>query len=221
MQGYGTVDCGGISATAWDDPPEVRLGTVGRPLDGNEIRIVDSGGQAVPPGETGRLLVRGLHTDARSFNNPDLNRERRRDGYFDVQEFVRMDAKGNLVLMGREQEIIIRGGQNIYPADVEAALVQHPKVLEVCAFGVHDAEMGERVCCSVVCRPGETLTVWEAARFLENAGLAEFKWHERIEVVKSLPRVASGHKIDRRKLKENFSSASPDSLGSLTIRAFL
>jgi long-chain acyl-CoA synthetase len=202
MQGYGSVDCGGIAATCWDDPREVRLGTVGRPLDGNHVRIVNSGGQDVPAGETGRLLVRGPHTDARFLSNPDLNARKRRDGYFDLEELVRADTRGNLILMGREQDLIIRGGQNIYPADVEAALVQHPSVLEACVVGMPDREMGELVCAYVVCRPGTTVTTSEIASFLEKLGLARFKWPARIELVGALPKVASGHKVDKKKLRE-------------------
>ena len=201
MQGYGSVDCGGIAATYWDDPREVRLGTVGRPLDGNEIRIVDSEGRDVRSGETGRLLVRGPHTDARFFKNPDLNAGTRHDGFFDLQELVRQDANENLILMGREQDLIIRGGQNIYPADIEAVLVQHPHILEACVIGMPDAEWGEVVCACVVCRPGERVTTTGVAAFLERHGLARFKWPARVEVVESLPKVASGHKVDKKKLK--------------------
>jgi non-ribosomal peptide synthetase component E (peptide arylation enzyme) len=202
MQGYGSVDCGGIAATYWDDPRENRLGTVGRPLDGNDIRLVDSGGHDVRAGETGRLLVRGLHTDARFFQNPDLNSARRHDGYFDLQELVRRDGDGNLILMGREQDLIIRGGQNIYPADIEAALVQHPSILEACVIGLPDSDLGESVCAYIVCRPDHSVTTSDVASFLEARGLARFKWPARVEVVDSLPKVASGHKIDKRKLRE-------------------
>ena len=207
VQAYGSVDCGGISANSWSDPQEVRLGTLGHPLDGNEIRVVDSNGREVPPGEVGRLLVRGLHTDARFFNNPELNASRRLDGYFDLQELGRIDEKGNIVLMGREHDLIIRGGQNIFPADIEAVLSQHPKILEVSVVGLPDPEMGERVCAFVICREGESMTLTEVASFLEGKGLARFKWPERLEVVNSLPKVASGHKIDKKKLKENLLAA--------------
>jgi non-ribosomal peptide synthetase component E (peptide arylation enzyme) len=201
MQGYGSVDCGGIAATCWDDPRETRLRSVGCPLDGNEIRIVDSENHDVRAGETGRLLVRGLHTDARFFQNPDLN-SKRHDGYFDVRELVRMDKDGNLILMGREQDLIIRGGQNIYPADIEAALVQHPKISEACVVGVPDTDLGELVCAYVVCKPGEVVRTSDIALFLESLGLARFKWPARVQVVDSLPKVASGHKVDKKKLKE-------------------
>jgi non-ribosomal peptide synthetase component E (peptide arylation enzyme) len=201
MQGYGSVDCGGIAATYWYDSREVRLGTVGRPLDGNEIRIVDGDGADVKAGETGKLLVRGLHTDARFFDNPDLNSNKRRDGYFDLQELVRSGPDGNLILMGREQELIIRGGQNIYPADIEAVLAEHPDISEACVIGVPDADLGEAVCAYIVCKPKRFITPPEVASFLENRGLARFKWPAHVEVVSSLPKVASGHKIDKKKLK--------------------
>jgi non-ribosomal peptide synthetase component E (peptide arylation enzyme) len=201
MQGYGSVDCGGIAATYWADPREVRLGSVGRPLDGNEIRIVDADGRDVAAGETGKLLVRGPNTDARFFQNPKLNARKRHGGYFDLEEFVRMDLDGNLILMGREHDVIIRGGQNIYPADIEAILVEHPRISEACVIGIPDTELGEVVCAYIICKPGEAVTTSEIAAFLETRGLARFKWPTRVEIVESLPKVASGHKVDRNKLK--------------------
>jgi len=206
MQAYGTVDCGGISCTSWDDPEEVRWGTVGCPLDGNELRIVDCEGRPVCPGEVGHLQVRGLHTQARFFNDPDRNASRRREGYFDLQEFGRMDEKGNLALAGREQDLIIRGGQNIYPNDVESALLQHPNISEACVIGIPDPEMGERVCAYVVCRGRQGIALSELTSFLESRGLAKFKWPERLEVVSSLPKVASGYKPDKKRLKRDFLS---------------
>jgi non-ribosomal peptide synthetase component E (peptide arylation enzyme) len=206
MQGYGSVDCGGIAATYWDDPRDVRLRSTGRPLDGNEIRIVDSEGQDVQKSETGKLLVRGPHTDARFFQNPELNARKRRDGWFDLEELVRMDAVGNLILMGREQEVIIRGGQNVYPADIEALLVQHPQITEACVIGIPDRDLGESICACIVCRPGKRLTTSDVAGFLESRGLARFKWPARVEIVESLPKVASGHKIDKNKLKAKITS---------------
>jgi non-ribosomal peptide synthetase component E (peptide arylation enzyme) len=203
VQAYGSVDCGGISATRWDDPQEVRLGTLGRPLDGNEIRIVGADESNVASGEVGRLWVRGLHTDARFFDNPELDAKRRVKGYFDLQELGRLDDARNIVLMGREHDLIIRGGQNIFPADVEALLSQHPKIIEVAVVGIPDAEMGERVCAFAVCAEGAPIDLIDIRSFLEKKGLARFKWPERIELVKSLPRVASGYKIDRKKLKED------------------
>jgi non-ribosomal peptide synthetase component E (peptide arylation enzyme) len=203
VQAYGSVDCGGISAAFWNDSQDVRLGTLGRPLDGNEIKIIDSDDREVPPGEVGRLLVRGLHTDARFLDNPELDACRRVNGYFDLQELGKRDKEGNIILMGREHDLIIRGGQNIFPADIEAVLSQHPKILEVSVVGLADPEMGERVCAFVVCREGLPVTLNEIISFLKEKGLARFKQPERLEILKTLPKVASGHKIDKNKLKEN------------------
>jgi non-ribosomal peptide synthetase component E (peptide arylation enzyme) len=202
-QAYGSVDCGGISATCWNDPVAVRLGTLGRPLDGNEIRIVDGEDHDVAPGGVGRLWVRGLHAEAHFFNNPELDRSRRVNGYFDLQELGRLDDAGNIVLMGREHDLIIRGGQNIFPADIEATLSRHPKIVEVAVVGIPDPEMGERVCAFVVCRDGNTIDLVEIKSFLQEKGLARFKWPERLETLRSLPRVASGYKVDKKKLKES------------------
>jgi acyl-coenzyme A synthetase/AMP-(fatty) acid ligase len=202
VQAYGSVDCGGISATCWNDAEEVRLGTLGCPLDGNEISIVDSDNRELPSGRVGKLLVRGLHTDARFLNNPELDLRRRVNGYFDLQEVGARDEDGNIILMGREHDLIIRGGQNIFPADIETVLSQHPKVLEVAVVGLPDPEMGERICAFVVCRDGLPVTLNEVVSFFKEKGLARFKWPERLEVLRTLPKVASGHKIDKKKLKE-------------------
>ncbi len=202
VQALGSVDCGGISATNLEDSQDVRLGTVGKPLNGNEIRIVDAEGQEVPHGEIGRLQVRGLHTDARFFANPALNQTRRRGDYYDLEELARLDADGNLILAGRERELIIRGGQNIYPADVEALLSQHPSILEAAVVGVPDEELGERVWAFVVCRNQKPLGLEEIKTFLAEKGVARFKWPEALRLMESLPKVAAGHKVDRRVLRD-------------------
>lgn len=209
VQGFGTVDCGGISATFRDDPAEVRLGTVGRPLEGNEIRIVGPDGKPVSARQVGRLLVRGLHVDASFFNNPNLNARSRRDGYFDTQELCRLDERGDLVLMGRQQDLIIRGGQNVFPADIEAVLIQHPKVLEAAVVGVPDPEMGERVCAFLVCREGESIGLDELRSFFQERGLARFKWPEILRPVSFLPKVASGQKVDKKRLRESLEIEGP------------
>lgn len=201
VQGYGSVDCGGISATFREDRLEVRLGTLGRPLDGNEVKVVNAAGEELPPGEMGRLMVRGLNADGRYYNDPELNSSSRCDGYFDLGELGRLDEQGNVVLMAREKDVIIRGGQNIFPVDVEGALCQHPQIVETSVVGMDDPEMGEKVCAFVVCRDGARITLSKITEFLKDKGLARFKWPERIEIIDSLPRVASGHKVDKTKLK--------------------
>ncbi len=203
MQGYGSVDCGGLCATSWDDPPEVRIGAVGRPLEGNEMRILGDDGNELPRGETGRLWVRGLPSDARFLDNPELNRRRRADGFLDLEEWGRMDERGNIYLMGRDQDLVIRGGQNIFPADLENLLVRHPKVREAAVVGYADPEMGERIAACVVPEGGESLTLEEVTEFLRDQGLASFKRPDRLELMEGFPKVASGDKVDKRALRES------------------
>jgi len=206
MQGYGSVDCGGLCATSWEDPPDVRIGSVGRPLEGNEMRIMDAGGAEVPRGEAGRLWVRGLPSDARFLDNPELNERRRPDGFLDLQEWGRMDDEGNIYLMGRDQDLIIRGGQNIFPADLENLLVRHPRVREAAVVGYADPEMGERIAACVVPEGGASLTLEEVTEFLRNQGLAPFKRPDRLELMDGFPKVASGDKVDKRALRQGLPS---------------
>ena len=117
-----------------------------------------------------------------------------------------MDADGNVYLSGRYQELIIRGGQNIFPADVEQLLVRHAAVAEVAVVGVPDPEMGERVAAVVVCQLGESVTLSELREFLRQADVVRFKWPEKLEVLAVLPKVASGDKVDKNTLRERLSA---------------
>ncbi|MCL5266331.1 MAG: AMP-binding protein [Chloroflexi bacterium] len=203
VQAYGSADYGGICATCYDDPSDVRLGTVGKPLDGNELRLVDDLGRDVPRGEVGRILVRGAHAVAGYHRNPALQAESWATGFFDTQEFGQMDAAGNVVLAGRLKDIIIRGGQNIYPADVENLLAKHPKVAQVAAIGIPDKVFGERVCACVVLQPGQMLTFQEMAEFLRREKIAPFKLPERLEVFQELPKGTGGlTKVDKTTLRK-------------------
>ena len=215
MQGYGSVDCGGLCATSWEDPPDVRIGSVGRLLEGNEMRVSDRVGNDVARGETGRLWVRGLPSDARFLDNPELNARRRADGFLDLQEWGRMDAEGNVYLMGRDQDLIIRGGQNIYPVDLENLLVRHPNVREAAVVGYADPEMGERIAACVVPESGVSLTLEEVAEFLREEGLAPFKRPDRLELMDGFPKVASGDKVDKRALRERLDQGRPGGVGSV------
>jgi len=202
VQAYGSTDFGGLCASRYEDLPEVRLRTVGSPLEGNELRLVDDEGRDVPRGEVGRILVRGLHAHAGYHRNPQLWADAWATGYFDMQEFGRFDDEGNLSMAGRLKDIIIRGGQNIYPADVENLLAKHPSVAEVAVIGVPDREYGEKVCACVVPQPGQILTFEEMIEFLRLERIASFKLPERLEIVNELPKGAGGMaKVDKAALR--------------------
>ncbi|MBI4319163.1 MAG: AMP-binding protein [Chloroflexi bacterium] len=213
VEAYGSADYGGICATRFDDPQAVRLLTVGKALEGNDLRLVDEEGRDVPRGEVGRILVRGLHAVAGYHDNPELQASAWATGYFDAQEFGRLDDDGNLVLAGRLKDLIIRGGQNIYPVDVENLLAKHPKVRHVAVVGIPDTEYGEKVCACVVTHPGETLTLPELVEYLKAQQIARFKLPEYLELFDELPKGVGGlAKVDKARLRAIVASRSESAL---------
>jgi len=197
----GTQDVGSISGCRVDDPPELRRRTVGRPLPGNQIRLLDDEGKEVPEGEPGQLWFRGPHSPAGYYRDPETTATVfDPDGWATTGDIVKWD-RGCLWIMGRAKDMIIRGGQNIYPAEIEGLLQEHPKIKSVAIVGYPDKEMGERACAFVVLRPGETITLDEITEFLLEKKLAKFKLPERLEVVEALPTVGDSGKIDKKVLK--------------------
>ena len=196
VQTYGTMDGGPISSSTLSEPREIRVGTVGRPYDGNEAKIVDDQGNEVPQGETGEVLVKGPTSGSGYYKNPELNKETWQEGWFDTTNQGSLDKDGNLIIMGRRRDVIIRGGQNIYPKETEDLLVQHPKISEVSVVRMPDRVMGEKACAFVVPRRGQQITFEEVIDFLKSNRLAPFKLPERLEVREELPLVPAGQKVD-------------------------
>ncbi len=196
----GTQDVGSVSGCRVTDAADLRRRTVGRPLSGNVVRLLDEGGNTVPEGEPGQLWFRGPHSPAGYYREPEST-------VFDPQgwtttgDMVKWDA-GCLWIMGRAKDMIIRGGQNIYPAEIEGLLQEHPKIKVVAVVGYPDREFGERTCAFVVAKPGETVTMEEISGFLRGKRLASFKLPERLEIVDNLPVVGDSGKVDKKVLKE-------------------
>jgi non-ribosomal peptide synthetase component E (peptide arylation enzyme) len=202
VQGYGTIDCGNISASSYDDPRGVRLGTVGRPLDGVECRVLDESGREVPLGEVGELVVRGPTCTGGYFGSPETTRQVWQDGWYHTGDLGKLDERANITLVGRKKDIIIRGGQNIYPKEIEDLLTRHPKVRDAAVVAMPDPEMGQRSCAYVTLQVGERLGFEEMVSFLKEAKIASYKLPERLEVVAELPLVAD-QKIDKRRLAQD------------------
>ncbi len=155
--GYGQTEASPIiTLTSVDDPIEVRVGTVGRPIPGLEVKLVDPATRcAVPTGETGELCVRGHCVMAGYYSNPAGDRQRdRRRRLASYRRPGRRREDGNYRIVGRSRELIIRGGENIYPAEVEEFLHRHPAVAEVAVAGVPDAKYGEVVAAWFVLKIG-------------------------------------------------------------------
>lgn len=207
VQAYGSVDFGGISATPVDASQQVRLFTVGTPLRGDEVRILDENGEEQPRGQVGYVSVRGIHATARYMGPIALAQEHWRYGFDRVGEFGYFDAEDHLVLVGRASDLIIRGGQNIAAAEVEHWLREHPNILDAAVLGVPDDEMGERVGAVICLREAETLTLEELQAFFREKGVALFKCPEYVDVVEEMPTGTTGLKIDKNALRERLLAA--------------
>lgn len=197
----GTQDVGSVSGCAIDDPGEVRRRTVGRMLPGNKVRLLNDDGKEVNAGEPGQLWFRGPHAPAGYYRDPELTAPVfDKDGWTTTGDIVKSEG-GFLWIMGRSKDMIIRGGQNVYPAEIEGILNEHPKVANVAIVGYPDREMGERACAFVVLKDGQSLTKEEMVEFLKSKKLAFYKLPERLEVVAALPVVGDSGKVDKKVLK--------------------
>jgi acyl-coenzyme A synthetase/AMP-(fatty) acid ligase len=196
-QGYGSSETGWIAAIPGE---QRRFGTVGRPLPYHDLAIVDAEGRRLPTGEIGHVEVGGFAGHPYRYLAEDgsvkvNSRSRIRTGDLGV-----LSADGFLTLTGREKEIIIRGGVNISPVEIDSFLMQRPELIEVATVGVPDATYGEEVVSYVVARPGTAIDTGELLRFC-SAGLPAAKAPKQIVVSASLPKTERG-KLDRKVLVE-------------------
>jgi len=201
--GYGQTEASPIiTLTSVDDPIEVRVGTVGHPIPGLAAKLVDPAtGREVSTGEAGELWVRGHCVMAGYYNNPDATaRAVDVDGWLHTGDMARCRGDGNYRIVGRSRELIIRGGENIYPAEVEEFLHHHPAVAEVAVAGLPDARYGEVVAAWVVAKSGAVLTSDELKLYCQGQ-IAHFKIPRYVMMVDSLPRTVTG-KIRKHVLRD-------------------
>jgi len=178
-------------------------GTVGRPLPGASVRIYDEAGNALPPGQVGEvyLWVEGW-PDFTYHNLPDARRECERDGLVSLGDIGYLDEDGYLFLCDRKRDMVIFGGSNIYPAEIEAELLAMPGVHDCAVFGIPDEEYGERLAAHIEPQRGATLTS-DAVRSFLSSRVASFKIPQLIKFDSGLPREDSG-KIIKRKLRDPY-----------------
>lgn len=203
--GYGAGDGGWATTARPMDPHKTRTETVGPSHPGMRVRVIDDDGQELPVGEVGEVIMRGGGCCFGYFDDEERTREvynvgGPREGWFHSNDAGTIDEHGNLTIVGRLDDMIIRGGQNVYPAEIEDVLMEHPAVAEAAVIGVPDPELGERVGAYVVVADGKTITHEAIVEWFESKGLAKFKWPERVETVDELPR-SPGGKIEKPALR--------------------
>lgn len=199
----GTQDVGSVSGCSIDDPGDVRRRTVGKPLRGNKIRLVDEAGNEVGEGQPGILYLRGPHSPAGYWRDEVATRDVFDDDNWTTTGDIVALEEGRIWIMGRQKDVIIRGGQNIYPAEIEGLLNEHPKVAAIAIVAMPDPEYVERCCAYVVPKSGETFTFEEMVSFLKSKKVAMYKLPERLEIVDSMPTVGDSGKIDKKVLKKD------------------
>jgi len=181
--------------------PELLL-SAGRPLPATEIRIVDAEGREVPRGGIGEVVARGPQLMRAYWNLPEATEEALRGGWLHTGDAGRMDAEGYITLEDRIKDMIVSGGENIYPREVENVLFEHPAVADVAVIGVPDERWGETVKAIVVLRPGAQATEEEIVEF-SRGRLAGYKRPRSVDFVESLPRNPSG-KVLKKVLREKY-----------------
>ena len=188
MQLWGMTELQAGAFTRPDDPEPVRLESTGRASPGTGLRVVDAEGADLPSGSEGELQMRGPSLFAGYLDNPQATRDAfAEDGWFRTGDLAVIDAGGNVRLTGRVKEIINRGGVKFNPLDVEALLLRHAAVAEVAVAPIPDPVLGEKACCFVVTRPGQSFTFEDMRNFLAAEGVGKVKWPERLEIVAAMP----------------------------------
>ncbi|GAA5176002.1 long-chain fatty acid--CoA ligase [Pseudonocardia eucalypti] len=195
LEGYGLSETSPI--VSFNHPDQERKpGSIGTPVRGVEVRIVDQGGADVPAGEVGELAVRGENVMRGYWNRPEATAEAIPDGWFRTGDLGRADEDGYLYIVDRKKQLIIRGGYNVYPREVEEALHEHPAVAEVAVIGIKHPSLGEEVGAAVALVPGASATPDELRAFAKER-VAAYKYPRRIWLVDSLPKGPTGKILHR------------------------
>jgi len=179
-------------------------GSVGRPLPDSRIKILDPNGAEVPQGEIGEIFIHVAELPEFTYQNqPDKRREVSHGAFVTVGDAGYFDPDGYLFLADRKRDMVISGGVNIYPAEIEMVLITMPSVRDCAVFGLPDAEFGESLCACIQPDPGRPAPTAESVRTFLCHSLAKFKLPKRVEFVDQMPREDSG-KIFKRKLRERY-----------------
>ncbi|KRB82356.1 hypothetical protein ASE00_09805 [Sphingomonas sp. Root710] len=198
---YGMLETGVTSCTAPDEPYEQWVGTVGRPYPWMQVRILDDEDKDVPVGVEGEIVKTGPSIMVGYYRNPEKNKESwTADGWFRSGDRGYIDEAGRLTISGRSKDMIIHGGRNIWPRELEEVLSRHPAVANVAVVGVNDDRSGENVCACIIPRPGFTLTLEEVIAFM-SADVAKYKLPQYLELFDTFPLGSTG-KVLKRELAD-------------------
>jgi long-chain acyl-CoA synthetase len=179
-----------------------RLLSCGRPSLGVQVRIVDDNNQDVPIGELGEIIARSKHITVEYWKKPEETKKALIDGWFHTGDIGKYDEDGYIYIVDRKKDMIVSGGENIFPREVEEVLYCHPAVLECAVFGIPDPKWVESVHAVVSLKKGASATPEELIKYCKD-NIARFKAPKSIEIIPELPKGATG-KILKREMKSKY-----------------
>jgi len=198
LEGYGLSETSPVAS--FNHPDKVRKpGSIGTPVEGVEMRLVGNDGADVPAGEVGEIAIRGHNVMKGYWGRPEATAEAIPDGWFRTGDLARVDEDGYYYIVDRKKEMIIRGGYNVYPREIEEVLHEHPAVAEVAVIGIPHPELGEEVAAAVALKPGGEATPEELRAFAKQR-VAAYKYPRHVWLVTELPKGPTG-KILRRAVR--------------------
>ncbi|HVH06841.1 MAG TPA: long-chain fatty acid--CoA ligase [Myxococcota bacterium] len=207
-QVYGLTESGGPACLISPDEALAKIGSTGPAFFHTDVRVVDERGADVAPGEIGEVIIRGAHVMVGYWNRPEATAETLRDGWLWSGDLATVDKEGCVYIQDRKKDMIITGGENVYPAEVEAVLARHPDVLECAVIGVPSERWGESGAAVVVAKAGASLGAEEILRFCDGK-LARYKLPRAVHFVDEIPRNPTG-KVLKRVLRERFPGPAPE-----------
>ncbi len=202
VQTYGLTEAASQVCTLAPDDALRKLGSAGKPIFPTEVRVVDETGSPVEPEKEGEILVRGPTVMARYHRRPEETARTLRDGWLHTGDFGYLDGEGYLYVVDRRSDLIVTGGENVAPTEVEEVLRAHPAVADAAVVGISDPEWGQRVVAAVELRPGSAVSEAELRGWCRER-LAGFKVPREVRFVGELPKTASG-KVLRRLVRERW-----------------
>jgi long-chain acyl-CoA synthetase len=198
LEGYGLSETSPVASFNHPDR-ERKPGSIGTPIDGVEMKVVDDDDNDVPQGEIGEIVIKGHNIMKGYWNRPDANEDAIRNGWFHSGDMARVDEDGYFFIVDRKKELIIRGGYNVYPREVEEVLYEHPAVQEAAVIGVEDEKLGEEVGAAVVVKKGEDVSADELKGYVKER-VAGYKYPRRVWFIDELPKGPTG-KILKREIR--------------------
>jgi long-chain acyl-CoA synthetase len=199
LEGYGLSETSPVASFNHPDK-ERKPGSIGTPIEGVEMQVWDDDGNELPQGEVGEIVIRGHNIMKGYWNRPDANEEAiTGEGWFRTGDMAKVDEDGYFFIVDRKKDLIIRGGYNVYPREIEEVLYEHPAIQEAAVIGVSHDELGEEVGAAVVLKEGESLEADELKGYVKDQ-VAAYKYPRKIWFVDELPKGPTG-KILKREIE--------------------